>query len=140
MEVIGDGPPPVDPRTHQVERVISAVLRGGVGLSLLLVVAGTLLSFVHHPTYVHSAPDLGQLTRPGAEFPHTLSDVLAGLREWHGQALVVVGLLVLVATPVARVAISILLFFLQRDRTFVIITTVVLALLLLSFFLGKVEG
>jgi uncharacterized membrane protein len=140
MEVIGQGPPPVDPRTHQVERVISVVLRGGVGLSLLLVIAGTLLSFTHHPTYMHSAPDLGQLTKPGAEFPHTLRGVMAGLREWHGQALVVVGLLVLVATPVARVAISILLFMIQKDRMFVIITTLVLALLLLSFFLGKVEG
>lgn len=139
MEVT-DGPPPLDPRTERVERIISVVLRSGVALSLTLIAAGTILSFVHHPTYVRSADDLRHLTWPGAAFPHTLHDVVQGLRVWHGQAVVVVGLLVLVATPVARVAISIVLFFLTRDRAFVIITTVVLALLLLSFFLGKVEG
>lgn len=140
MELSGAHHPPVDQRTYLVERIISYVLRGGVGLSLVLVVGGTLLSFVHHPAYMQSAAELKRLTWPGAAFPHTFHDVAAGLRDWHGQAFVVVGLMVLVATPVARVAISIVLFFLTRDRLFVIITTIVLALLLLSFFLGRVEG
>jgi uncharacterized membrane protein len=42
------------------------------------------------------------------------------------------GLLLLVATPVARVAFSILAFALQRDRTYVIITLIVLGVLLYS--------
>jgi uncharacterized membrane protein len=140
MAVTGQHQPPMDPRTYRVERIISAVLRGGVAMSLVLVVGGTVLSFVHHPVYVRSASELARLTRPGAAFPHTIHDVLVGLREWRGQAVVVVGLLVLVATPVARVAISIVLFLATRDRVFVIITTLVLALLLLSFFLGTVGG
>jgi uncharacterized membrane protein len=46
----------------------------------------------------------------------------------------------LIATPVLRVAISVLAFVYQRDRTFVVITTVVLALLLTSFVLGRGGG
>ncbi len=47
------------------------------------------------------------------------------------------GLLLLIATPVMRVALSALLFFRRRDRVFAGITMVVLALLLLSLLLGK---
>jgi uncharacterized membrane protein len=53
---------------------------------------------------------------------------------------VTVGLLVLVATPVLRVAASIGLFALQRDRAFVAVTSLVLALLVTSFVLGKAGG
>jgi len=54
-------------------------------------------------------------------------------------ALVTVGLLLLIATPVARVAVSVLAFIYQKDRVYTLITLAVLCLLLLSFVLGKVE-
>ena len=47
------------------------------------------------------------------------------------------GLLLLILTPVVRVAVSILAFRAQRDRTYVLITSAVLVLLLLSFVLGR---
>ena len=46
------------------------------------------------------------------------------------------GLLLLIATPVARVAFSIVAFALEGDRLYVAITAVVLALLVLSFAVG----
>lgn len=125
---------------RQVERVISNLLRTGVLISFTLVVLGTILSFVHHPGYTSSATELQRLTRPGAAFPHTLPEVARGLREWRGQAVIAAGLLVLIATPVLRVAVSILAFWQEGDRKFVLITSVVLALLLASFLLGKVGG
>ena len=42
------------------------------------------------------------------------------------------GLLVLIATPIARVAFSLVAFALQRDRIYVIVTLIVLAVLLYS--------
>ena len=58
----------------------------------------------------------------------------------RGQSVVVFGLLMLISTPVLRVAVSIFAFVYQKDGRFVIITTVVLLLLLLSFGIGKVGG
>jgi uncharacterized membrane protein len=127
-------------RVRGVELLISHLLRGGVLTSLTIVLAGLLLSFLHHPSYLSSPEDLRHLTRPGAAFPHTPADIAAGLRTLRGQAVVMVGLLVLIATPVLRVAVSILLFFHQRDRDFVWITLVVLTLLLASFALGPFAG
>jgi len=80
-----------------------------------------------------------RLTHPSRAFPHTLSDVLKGLRDLQGQAVVALGLLLLIATPVLRVAVSIVAFVQQGDRLFTLITAVVLGILLLSFALGAAE-
>jgi len=68
-------------------------------------------------------------------FPQTLGQVWAGLLMLHAQAIIALGLLLLISTPVMRVAVSILAFALERDRRFVVITVLVLAILLLSNFL-----
>jgi uncharacterized membrane protein len=53
---------------------------------------------------------------------------------------VLLGLLMLIATPVMRVAASIFAFVYEHDYVYVTITAIVLALLLLSFVLGKAGG
>jgi uncharacterized membrane protein len=128
-----------DKRVRRVELLISNLLRVGVLASLALVIIGTVVTFVHHPEYFSSPADFERLVRPGAAFPHSLGDVIQGILLWRGQAIVTAGLLLLIATPVMRVAVSIFAFVYQEDRTFTYITALVLFLLLLSFFLGKVE-
>ncbi len=130
---------PVDPRVHHVEILLSVLLRVGVIVSLFVVVMGTTLSFMRHAEYKSSPAELARLTSDEATFPHSLHDVWKGTIALEGRAIVMLGLLLLIATPVMRVAVSILAFAVQRDWRFVAITSVVLALLLLSFFLGKVE-
>jgi uncharacterized membrane protein len=124
-------------RVLKVELVISNLLRAGVLISLMFVIVGTLISFIHHPDYLSSSSALTALTRLSATFPHTLPDVGQDALSFRGQALVVLGLLLLIATPVMRVAISIIAFLLQGDRAFTFITLTVLCLLLLSFVLGS---
>ena len=51
-----------DHKARQVEILISTLLRAGVMVSLLVVIAGMIVTFVHHPEYIHSkqghvAPD-----------------------------------------------------------------------------------
>jgi uncharacterized membrane protein len=123
----------------QIELLISWLLRAGVVISLATVAAGLVLMFIHHPGYLYSVIDLQRLTSPGAAFPSTLREVADGLLAMRGQAVVVVGLLLLIATPIMRVAVSIAGFVLQRDRAFVVITSAVLALLLVSFLLGTMQ-
>lgn len=126
-------------RVRRVELLISNLLRTGVLVSLALVVIGTVMTFVHHLDYFASPADLSRLVEPGAAFPHSVSDVIEGIRLFRGQAIVTLGLLLLIATPVMRVAVSIFAFIYQDDWTFTCITALVLLLLLLSFFLGAVE-
>lgn len=125
---------------ERVELVISYLLRTGVFLSIGLVVLGTCLTYVHHPEYAtHSLP-LKDVPGVAKEFPHSVGDTLRSLAELRGQGFILLGLLILLLTPVMRVAVSIVAFVLQKDRTFAIVTTVVLIILIVSFFLGKTEG
>ncbi len=117
-------------------RLISNVLRVGVLTSLATILLGTVIAFAHHPEYITSPRELLHLTRPSDAVPHTMRAVLTGLANLRGQAIVVLGLLMLIATPVVRVAVSILLFLEEGDLTYVAITSTVLALLVLSFLIG----
>ena len=120
---------------ERIENLISHVLRIGVGVSLAVIVTGTVISFVHHPAYLSSPQTLTPLTVSSADAP-TVHGVLTGVLAGRGQAIVMLGLMLLIATPVLRVAVSIVVFLIQRDRIFVAITIVVLTLLLMSFVVG----
>ena len=115
---------------------IARLLRIGVLLSIATIVIGLTLTFTSHPDYISSPDALGRLTDPEHKYPHTVRDVLTDARTPSGEAVVMLGLLLLVATPVARVAFSIAVFALQRDHLYVAITSVVLLLLLTSFIVG----
>ncbi len=134
---------PVDsPPSHLscAENWISVTLRAGVLVSLLLIVVGTLITFLHHPQYVASKTRSGPPhQRPARPSPTRSPEVAAGIAALRGQAIVAAGLLVLIATPVLRVAISILVFLDDGDYPFVLITTSVLVILLISFLLGTIE-
>ena len=132
-------PPPRDARARAVEIIISDLLKIGVVTSLTIVVFGTIISFVHHHDYLSQQPPLQRLTMPGAAFPHTIHDVIQGIKDFRGQSIVMIGLLLLIATPVLRVGVSIFGFIYEKDRIYIAITTIVFVLLLLSFVLGKAE-
>lgn len=68
-------------------------------------------------------------------FPHSFSAVWTGLLTLHPQSIIVLGLLLLIATPVMRVAVSVIAFAFEHDRGFVVITLAVLIILLCSIFL-----
>ncbi len=117
----------LDALRRQAELVTANVLRGGVLLSASLVTIGAVMFYVHYAMY-------------GADanlFPHSIDTVLAGIARGDARSVIVLGLLVLLVTPVLRVAVSIFVFALERDWRYVVITSIVLGVLLLSFFLGR---
>jgi uncharacterized membrane protein len=116
-------------RDYQMDRIISVVLRGGVLLSAGLLIVGALLYFAR--VLWGGAP-----ANP-LSFPHTFDDVFYGLGHGDPLAILALGLIVLLLTPVARVLISIFAFARERDWLYVGITALVLLILLVSFLLGR---
>ncbi len=110
-------------------QAIGWVLQGGVIISALVIVIGLVLL----PTQPGGlSPE--RLLR----FPQTLSQVWASLLALRPQGIIALGLLLLIATPVLRVAVSVVTFALEKDRKYVVITLIVLAILLFSiFYLGS---
>jgi uncharacterized membrane protein len=62
--------------------------------------------------------------------------ILSGAFAFRARSIIQLGVLLLLATPIARVAFSVAGFALERDRLYVIITFVVLAILLYSLIAG----
>lgn len=127
-------------RARRVELVSGRLLSAAAITSLAVVIAGLFVSFMRSP-HVLSSPDaLVDVTHPGAVFPHTAGAILSGLAAGSGPAIVMAGLFLLIITPVLRVAALIVAFGVQRDRALATLSGVVLALLLLSFALGRSGG
>ena len=110
---------------------VSTVLTTGVVVSAALIAIG----FVGAQLVGWS----GSLTGgpAGTADSTDFSGVLAGLAAARPIACAQAGLLVLLATPVVRVAVSLIAFGLERDRLYAAITAVVLALLLVSIVLVR---
>lgn len=70
-------------------------------------------------------------------FPDTPGQVWVGLLAFHPQAIIVLGLLLLIATPVFSVAASAVAFARERDRLYMTIALIVLGILITSLLLGK---
>jgi uncharacterized membrane protein len=132
------GPVEEPPLVHRVELAISYLLRAGVLLSIALVVLGSCLTFAHHPEYSTQHMPVKEVPTIAKDFPHTVGATVESLAAMRGQGFILLGLLVLLITPVMRVAVSIVAFAIQKDRAFTIITTIVLVILLISFVLGRV--
>lgn len=137
--VAGVGPEPIaetpsghPPGGHPMEIWISYVLRIGVLLAGAIILVGLALFLIR------GAP---------AEGPHTLDDVLGnggqtisvsprsiaeGLGDADPIAVIQLGVLVLILTPTTRVLMTIFLFLAQQDRVFIVITTIVFAILILG--------
>ena len=128
-----------DPTILHLERVISKLLRAGVIGSVTLIIVGTILAFVQNPAYLNSPAELQRIVAPDAKFPHTMTNLAQELGQLRGEAIVTLGLLILMATPLARVCVSVAAFIHFRDRIYIFITVAVLCLLLLSLVLGSVE-
>ncbi|HSB80954.1 MAG TPA: DUF1634 domain-containing protein [Candidatus Methylomirabilis sp.] len=135
-------PAGMEPLTR-MELAISYVLRSGVVLSAVIILVGTVLFALRQDTgyarvQPHHLTDLlafHQTQGPGY-FPATIPQVVAGTLTGKPYAIIGLGMLLLIATPVIRVALSVFFFLAQGDWLYVGITLFVLAVLILSSFAG----
>ena len=111
-----------------LEQFLGNFLRAGVVLAATVVLAGGLLYLVRHGG---EKPDYRIFKGEPSDLRH-VRGILADVRSLRGRGIIQLGLLLLIATPVARVAFSIAAFAMQRDRMYVIITLVVFLTLLYS--------
>jgi uncharacterized membrane protein len=116
-------------------RVIGLTLRYGVVLAFIIIVVGSVLLFVEGSTgYYPIGSNAAQLFDRHNRFLIGFVPLVQGLATAKPYAILGLGLIVLLATPIARVLISIFLFFQERRLVFVWITVTVLAILLAATF------
>ena len=116
----------------RMESIMGRLLRTGVFTAAAVVATGGLLYLKNHsrsvPNYRAFSGNMA-LRHPGRLIP----DALAG----DATALIQIGVLLLIATPIARVAFAVVGFALERDRFYVLISMFVLAALLYGLLFGS---
>ncbi len=130
----------MDEKIRKVELAISLVLRIGVVVSVAVVATGLGLMFAHHAAYVPIRGHFSyhQLTSRTTPFPHTFSALGHSIARGNGRGIVVLGILILILTPILRVAVGVLSFIYEKDPPMTIVTLYVLVVLIGSFFLAGV--
>ncbi len=115
---------------QRIEVIIGNLLRTGVLLSACVVLLGAAVYLKRHalePAEYHV------FSGEPSEF-RTVSGILHSVRGGRGRGLIQLGLLLLIATPIARVLFSLGGFAIENDRMYVLFTAIVLAILLYSIF------
>jgi uncharacterized membrane protein len=120
--------------TIDFNSIIGLVLRYGVVVSFIVISVGLILLYIEGQTGYYPVGTVQQLIDRHNRFLIGIVPVLEGVLFGRPYAIILLGLLILLATPVARVFISIWLFLSQRRYNFVAITSFVFAILLISMF------
>lgn len=121
-------------------KVLSFYLIWSVLISLGVIIIGTLEFIITGSTGYQRVPILILLQSGGhltVVFPHTLGTIVFGVFRVKSFAIIQLGLLLLILSPLGRIFIQILIYVKEKDRTFVYIATAVFIILLFSLYLSK---
>ncbi|MEM0201539.1 MAG: DUF1634 domain-containing protein [Candidatus Micrarchaeaceae archaeon] len=113
---------------------IGWILRIGAVISILLILFGMALLFINNGDSVYT---LSQITSHKSQLNTeeiTPTMLINGLFSLNGLSYIVLGLIVLIATPLIRVLYSVYFFGNEKNRLYVLITTIVLIDLFVAIF------
>ena len=111
-----------------IEEIVGTLLRVGVSLSAFVVAIGAAIYLARHGR----EPANYRVFHGEPSDLRSLSGIVREAFHFRGRGIIQLGLLLLIATPVARVAFSIWGFAEEHDRLYMIFTGIVLIVLLYS--------
>jgi uncharacterized membrane protein len=115
---------------QRFEELIANLLRTGVLLSATVVLLGAIIYLIRHGF----APADYRVFHGEPKELKSVQGIVGFAFHLHGRGLIQLGLLLLIATPVARVIFSVFGFAREQDRMYVGFTLIVLMVLLYSLF------
>lgn len=113
---------------RRLENIIGQLLRAGVLLAAAVVLTGGVMYLMQH----HSGHIDYKNFSPGKEELHSLPGIAKLAGELDSEGLIQFGLVLLIATPIARVIMAAVGFQLERDSMYVAVSLIVLAVLIFS--------
>jgi uncharacterized membrane protein len=115
-----------------IQLLIGNVLRWGVILAMSVVFCGGLIYI-----YRHGHETASYHTFKGEpDFLKSINGIFKGILEIKGRAIIQLGILLLIATPIVRILLSIVSFLLEKDYKYVLITLIVLGIIMSSMLSG----
>jgi len=118
---------------NRQEFIVGTLLRAGVIIAAIVVLAGGVMYLMLHGA---QRPNFRQFHGVPSDLT-SVSGVVKDAVSLKSEAIIQLGLLLLILTPIARVAFSAVSFAIEGDRMYVTITLIVLAVLLFSLITAK---
>lgn len=118
---------------HKMEMLIGNLLRAGVIAAAAVVLSGGIIYIFRHGS---ALADYKVFQRSPSEL-RRVGGIISSAFSGHGRGFIQLGLLLLIATPVARVMVSIFVFARKGDTLYVIVTLIVFCILIYSLFGGR---
>jgi len=125
--------PVLEHRDVCIEQHLGKLLRASVALAAAVVLFGAI---VYLATHGSDQADY-RTFQPAPADLRSIDSVLHAAVLMNGAAIIQLGMLLLIATPILRVAFSAYAFLRQRDARYVIITLLVLGNLSYALFVSK---
>jgi uncharacterized membrane protein len=113
---------------RRVETIVGNLLRVGVVVSAAVIMVGGLVFLVRHGM----EPANYRIFRGEPSDLRQVRGIVRAAFALRGRGLIQLGLLLLIATPIARVAFSLFGFAEEKDRMYMAFTGIVLTILLYS--------
>jgi uncharacterized membrane protein len=111
-----------------MEVIMGNLLRIGVLLSAFIVASGGVIFLLRHGSQLQHYHFFESEPRRLRD----ISDIWKTALQGRGQSLIQLGLLILIATPIARIIFSVIGYFLEKDYLYVSITLIVLGIIFFS--------
>jgi uncharacterized membrane protein len=113
---------------HVIELIIGNLLRICVIFTVAIVVLGAIL---YLPDTFATRPSYTKFTLAPAML-RVVPDIISAAFAGDPRAIIQSGMLLLILTPILRVAFSVAAFFYEKDYLYVVLTLIVLGLLMFS--------
>ena len=117
---------------RDMQAVIGWILRAGVFISMSVVIVGGVFYIYRHG---HTVADYHTF-KGIPDFLRSPSGIINGILAVRGRAIIQAGIILLIATPVIRVAFSAIGFVMEKDYLYTGITLIVLLIILISMLSG----
>lgn len=113
------------PAEERVEQLVGNLLRVGVLVAAVVALAGGIAYLAQHGASIADY----RTFRGEPPMLRTLGGILAGAVALDSHAIIQLAILLLIATPIARVLLTLVAFAVRKDWMYVVISAVVLGLL-----------
>jgi len=115
------------------QTIIGNLLRYGVWISLSVAFIGGIVYLLHHGNEIE---DYSVFTENDQNIFQVIANIYQGVIQGRGESIIFFGVILLFLTPVFRVLLSLFSFLLEKDYLYVVITSIVIGIIILSISFG----
>ncbi|NAW51843.1 DUF1634 domain-containing protein [Elizabethkingia argentiflava] len=118
-------------KDQDIQLLVGKILRAGVSIASLIVLVGGIMYLISYGG--ETLPDYSIFKGESIGYTN-LSGIFLGVFDLKAVAVIQLGVVALLATPIFRVFFSLIGFLLEKDRLYIVITVMVLGIIFFSIF------